>query len=69
LVLDRVEINALSMALVLIKKPVMTVKVLCAIYWQALVLLVKKTPIYWHSIADANSEAKIVNEKKKIADS
>ncbi|MFT5502703.1 MAG: DUF1365 family protein [Gammaproteobacteria bacterium] len=69
LVLDRFEINSLSMALVLIKKPVMTVKVVCAIYWQAIILLIKKTPLYWHPEPMVESKAINVNEKEKMTDS
>jgi uncharacterized protein len=69
LVLDRVELSGLSMALVLVKKPVMTLKVVCAIYWQAAVLLVKKTPLFWYSETKVEVEAGNANEKEKMTNS
>ena len=46
--LKRREINAGSLSGILIKHPWMTAKVASAIYWQALKLGIKKSPIYDH---------------------
>src|SRR5690606_7007948 len=44
--LKREEISAALLRKKVIHYPLMTVKVVAAIYWQALQLLIKKTPIY-----------------------
>lgn len=48
MVLKRREISSASLARVLIQYPLMTVKVISAIYWQALKLWLKRCPIYVH---------------------
>lgn len=45
-------INSTNMAKALIKFPLMTIKVISGIYWQALKLWLKKTPFYSHQQAD-----------------
>ncbi len=46
--LDRTEISGRSLASVLLRFPLMTAKVITAIYWQALKLWVKRCPLYPH---------------------
>ena len=46
--LERTEINAGSLARVLLLYPVMTLKVILAIHWQALRLWIKRIPVYDH---------------------
>lgn len=46
--LDRVEIDALSLAHVLVAYPLMTLRIIIAIHWQALRLWLKKVPVYDH---------------------
>lgn len=46
--LQRAEINAWSLARVLVAYPLMTLKVIIAIHWQALRLWLKKVPVYDH---------------------
>jgi len=48
LALKRREINTGALNRVLIKYPLMTAKVTTMIYWQALRLLLKKTPLFDH---------------------
>ena len=48
LVLEREEINAASLARALTAYPVMTMKVVLAIYWQALKLWLKGAPVHDH---------------------
>ena len=48
LALKRREINRWALTDVLIKYPLMTAKVTAMIYWQALRLLLKKTPVFIH---------------------
>ena len=48
LALKRREISAWALTDVLIKYPLMTAKVTTMIYWQALRLLLKKTPLFVH---------------------
>ncbi len=48
LALKRREINQWALTDVLIKYPLMTAKVTSMIYWQALRLLLKKTPVFIH---------------------
>jgi uncharacterized protein len=48
LVLDRIEIGAMSLARTLLRFPVMTVKIVAAIHWQALRLWLKGCPTYEH---------------------
>jgi uncharacterized protein len=46
--LERIPITAASLARTLIAYPLMTLKVIVAIHWQALRLWLKRTPIYDH---------------------
>jgi len=46
--LERREISAASLARVLVAYPLMTLKVIVAIHWQALRLWLKKVPVYDH---------------------
>lgn len=46
--LARVPLNATNLARVLVDYPLMTVKVVAMIHWQALKLLLKRTPFYPH---------------------
>jgi DUF1365 family protein len=48
LVLDRKEIGARSLAGVLIRFPMMTLKIIVAIHWQALKLWIKGAPVHDH---------------------
>ncbi|MDX1403881.1 MAG: DUF1365 domain-containing protein [Woeseiaceae bacterium] len=48
LMLRRKEINAVSLASVLLRFPLMTSKVILAIHWQALRLWLKRCPVYEH---------------------
>jgi DUF1365 family protein len=48
LILRRQEISAASMAFVLLRYPMMTVKVMFAIHWQAFRLWLKGCPLYAH---------------------
>jgi DUF1365 family protein len=48
LTLEREDISGATMARALLNFPVMTAKVTAAIYWQALRLLVKRTPFHTH---------------------
>jgi DUF1365 family protein len=48
LVLERTALNATALRRVLIRYPLMTVKVIGAIYWQALRLWMKKVPFVGH---------------------
>ena len=48
LALERQEISPRMLRHVLIKYPLMTAKVTAMIYWQALRLLLKKTPVFVH---------------------
>ena len=46
--MSRTEISSASLARVLVTFPMMTLKVISAIYWQALRLWIKRCPIYVH---------------------
>jgi DUF1365 family protein len=48
LALQRHTLNRKNLSRVLITYPAMTVKVITLIYWQALRLILKKTPVYTH---------------------
>jgi DUF1365 family protein len=48
LALQRRTLNRRALSRVLIKYPAMTVKVVTLIYWQALRLILKKTPVFTH---------------------
>lgn len=56
LTLERREITGTNLARVLLKYPLMTVKVIAAIYWQAFRLWVKGVPFYTHP-AKQNQES------------
>ncbi|MGB5440796.1 MAG: DUF1365 domain-containing protein [Gammaproteobacteria bacterium] len=57
LMLDRKPIGSRSLAGVLIRYPFMTVKIVAAIYYQALRLYLKKTPLYPHPDKHQPSES------------
>jgi DUF1365 family protein len=59
LVLEREEISAASLARALIHFPLITVKVVGAIYWQALRLWAKRIPFYSHPTNSADPGHKI----------
>ena len=46
--MQRTEINGVQLARVLAIFPLMTVKIVAAIYWQALRLWLKRCPLYVH---------------------
>jgi hypothetical protein len=46
--LEREEITAKQLNAVILSYPFMTLKVVAAIYWQALKLLIKRVPLYMH---------------------
>lgn len=48
LALKAKDFTTLNLAKELIKMPIQTIKVVAGIYWQALKLFIKKTPIYQH---------------------
>ena len=48
MMMKRKEISAASLARVLVAFPLLTVKIVAAIYWQALRLWLKRTPLYVH---------------------
>jgi DUF1365 family protein len=48
LALQRRTISRSAMSRVLVKYPLMTVKVTAMIYWQALRLIIKKAPFFTH---------------------
>ncbi len=48
LVLERREISATALARVLLRYPLMTLKVVAAIHWQALLLWCRRNPVYDH---------------------
>ena len=50
--LTRTEISGASLARVLIRFPFMTVKIISAIYWEALRLWAKRCPLYRHPAKD-----------------
>jgi DUF1365 family protein len=47
-VLERQEITVSRLRWLIVKYPFMTLKVMAAIYWQAMLLLLKKVPVYSH---------------------
>ena len=57
--LTRQEISSRSMNAIIIQFPWMTVKVISAIYWQALKLWLKGTPLHTHPKVDAANNNKI----------
>lgn len=57
LAMNKTEFSSFHCARALITFPLMTVKVITAIYWQALKLYLKKTPVYDHDKRiDSNTE-------------
>lgn len=58
LTLERREINSLQLARVLVSYPLMTVKVIFGIYWQAVWLWLKKNPFHTHPAKISEAEAK-----------
>ncbi len=48
MVLNRIEIDSKTLSGILLSHPWMTAKVAAAIYWQAVRLWIKKTPVYDH---------------------
>ncbi len=48
MVLNRIELNKVNRARVLLRYPMMTGKVIAAIYWQALRLWIKRIPFHTH---------------------
>lgn len=63
LALKRREINSRSLAAVLLRFPWMTGRVVFAIYWQALKLRLKRTPIYDHPVGDGDNTISRLNTK------
>jgi DUF1365 family protein len=61
LVLQRREITPRSLARVLIAFPMMTLKVITAIHWQALLLWLKRCPVYDHTLKGAGEAAEQVS--------
>jgi len=59
--LRRHELNQKELNHVLLKSPVQTLSILKSIYWQALKLIVKKTPLYSHK----NKKSKTATVRKK----
>ena len=56
LTLQKKPITAMNCAGVLLRYPIMTLKIISAIYWQALKLLVKGTPVYDHPVKLADPQ-------------
>lgn len=56
--LKRLSITPLRMALILIRFPLMTLKVIVAIHWQALKLWIKGIPFYKHPIDKSENTTK-----------
>ena len=56
LALRRKPLTSLNCARVLVRYPLMTVQVVCAIYWQALRLLLKGTPVFPHPSKTQHAE-------------
>ena len=48
MVMERSDITASSLNRILVRYPMMTIKVITAIYWEALKLWLKKTPVHDH---------------------
>ncbi|MFV8783716.1 DUF1365 domain-containing protein [Microbulbifer sp. SA54] len=57
LVLHREELSRKTMLRILIQYPFMTVKVVAAIYWQAMKLWLKRVPVFTHPQRAAGAEA------------
>jgi len=62
LVLERQEIGTLSLARVLTIFPFMTLKVVGAIYWQALRLWLKRMPFYTHPVKQSSAVVRDIAE-------
>lgn len=52
LALSKVPLNSSTLKRVIMSTPSMTLKSVVGIYWQALKLFIKRTPIYKHSVAE-----------------
>jgi DUF1365 family protein len=55
LVLEREEITSSKLRMLLVQYPLMTMKVIAAIYWEAIKLWWKKIPIYDHPNKHTNN--------------
>ncbi|GAA5524481.1 hypothetical protein Maes01_01038 [Microbulbifer aestuariivivens] len=55
--LTRQEISTANLNKILIRYPLMTVKVIIAIYWQAFRLWLKRVPIFTHQVAVVRADA------------
>ena len=48
LTLDQRDISAINCARALTVFPLLTIKIITSIYWQAFILFIKRTPFYTH---------------------
>ena len=67
LVLEREEISSRSLARVLFAFPLMTLKIMAAIHWQALKLWIKRCPVYPHPKQAKVGARPVINPKEKSA--